>query len=89
LTVQDDGIGMTDEVLKGSFWKRVQAEESELARNSGVIGTFGIGAMANRRHRPSSRNTPHRFLSSVRQKDAHRVELHRFERILDDRATGQ
>ena len=48
LTVQDDGIGMTDEVLKHNFWKAGSSgKKSELAQRSGVIGTFGIGAMAN------------------------------------------
>ena len=43
LTVQDDGIGMTDEVLKNNFWKAGSSgKKSELAQRSGVIGTFGI-----------------------------------------------
>jgi len=48
LIVQDDRIGMTEEVLKGNFWKAGSSgKKSELAQRSGVIGTFGIGAMAN------------------------------------------
>jgi len=48
LTVRDDGIGMTDEVLRNNFWKAGSSgKKSELAQRSGVIGTFGIGAMAN------------------------------------------
>lgn len=48
LVVSDDGIGMTEEVLKGNFWKAGSSgKKSELAQRSGVIGTFGIGAMAN------------------------------------------
>ncbi len=48
LTVRDDGIGMTDDVLKNNFWKAGSSgKKSELAQRSGVIGTFGIGAMAN------------------------------------------
>jgi molecular chaperone HtpG len=48
LTVRDDGIGMTEEVLKNNFWKAGSSgKKSELAQRSGVIGTFGIGAMAN------------------------------------------
>jgi molecular chaperone HtpG len=48
LVVEDDGIGMTDEVLKNNFWKAgASGKKSELAQRSGVIGTFGIGAMAN------------------------------------------
>ena len=48
LTVQDDGIGMSEGVLKNHFWKAGSSgKKSELAQRSGVIGTFGIGAMAN------------------------------------------
>lgn len=48
LTVRDDGIGMNDQVLKGNFWKAGSSgKKSDLAQRSGVIGTFGIGAMAN------------------------------------------
>jgi molecular chaperone HtpG len=48
LTVRDDGIGMTEDVLRNSFWKAgASGKKSELAQRSGVIGTFGIGAMAN------------------------------------------
>ena len=47
LIVQDDGIGMNDDVLKNNFWAGSSGKRSELAQRSGVIGTFGIGAMAN------------------------------------------
>ncbi len=48
LVVEDDGIGMTEEVLKDNFWKAGSSgKKTELAQRSGVIGTFGIGAMAN------------------------------------------
>ena len=48
LSVQDDGIGMTEDVLKNNFWKAGSSgKKSDLAQRSGVIGTFGIGAMAN------------------------------------------
>ncbi len=48
LTVRDDGIGMSEQVLKENFWKAGSSgKKSELAQRSGVIGTFGIGAMAN------------------------------------------
>jgi molecular chaperone HtpG len=48
LTVEDNGIGMTEEVLKNNFWKAGSSgKKSELAQRAGVIGTFGIGAMAN------------------------------------------
>lgn len=48
LVITDDGIGMTEEVLRNNFWKAGSSgKKTELARRSGVIGTFGIGAMAN------------------------------------------
>lgn len=48
LTVRDDGIGMTEEVLKENFWTAGSSgKKTKLAQRSGVIGTFGIGAMAN------------------------------------------
>jgi molecular chaperone HtpG len=48
LVVVDDGIGMTETVLKENFWKAGSSgKKTDLAQRSGVIGTFGIGAMAN------------------------------------------
>lgn len=48
ILIEDDGIGMTEEVLRSNFWKAGSSgKKSELAQRSGVIGTFGIGAMAN------------------------------------------
>ncbi len=48
ITVVDDGIGMTEDVLRNNFWKAGSSgKKTELAQRSGVIGTFGIGAMAN------------------------------------------
>jgi molecular chaperone HtpG len=48
LTVFDDGIGMSEEVLRSNFWEAGSSgKKTEFARSAGVIGTFGIGAMAN------------------------------------------
>lgn len=48
LVIEDDGIGMTEEVLRNNFWKAGSSgKRTDLARKAGVIGTFGIGAMAN------------------------------------------
>ncbi len=48
LGVKDNGIGMTEEVLRNNFWKAGSSgKRTQLASKAGVIGTFGIGAMAN------------------------------------------
>jgi molecular chaperone HtpG len=48
IIIEDNGIGMTEEVLRRNFWKAGSSgKRGELAMRSGVIGTFGIGAMAN------------------------------------------
>ena len=48
ISVRDDGIGMNEEVLRNNYWKAGSSgKKSDLAQRSGVIGTFGIGAMAN------------------------------------------
>lgn len=48
IAIADNGIGMTEEVLKQNFWNAGSSgKHSERARKAGVVGTFGIGAMAN------------------------------------------
>lgn len=48
IIISDNGIGMTEEVVKNNYWKAGSSgKKSELARKAGVVGTFGIGAMAN------------------------------------------
>lgn len=48
LRIKDNGIGMTEDVLRNNFWKAGSSgKRNELAYQAGVIGTFGIGAMAN------------------------------------------
>lgn len=48
VAVSDNGVGMTENVLRNNFWKAGSSgKHSELARQSGVVGTFGVGAMAN------------------------------------------
>jgi molecular chaperone HtpG len=48
VTVTDNGVGMSEEVLRSNFWKAGSSgKNSAAARKSGVVGTFGIGAMAN------------------------------------------
>lgn len=48
ITISDNGIGMTEDVLRYNFWKTGSSgKHSDAARRAGVVGTFGIGAMAN------------------------------------------
>jgi molecular chaperone HtpG len=48
LSITDNGIGMDEQVLRQNFWKAGSSgKNSENARRAGVVGTFGIGAMAN------------------------------------------
>jgi len=48
VTVSDNGIGMDRDTLMNNYWKAGSSgKNSETARKAGVIGTFGIGAMAN------------------------------------------
>lgn len=48
ISVTDNGIGMNAKVLRDNFWKAGSSgKQSDEARRAGVVGTFGIGAMAN------------------------------------------
>ena len=48
VSIEDNGIGMTEDVLRANFWKAgASGKNSESAKQAGVVGTFGIGAMAN------------------------------------------
>ncbi len=48
VSISDNGVGMTEEVLRENFWKAGSSgKRSDDARRAGVVGTFGIGAMAN------------------------------------------
>jgi molecular chaperone HtpG len=48
VSIKDNGIGMTEDVLRNNFWKAGSSgKRSASARQAGVVGTFGIGAMAN------------------------------------------
>lgn len=47
IVVQDNGLGMTEEDLKQHFWQAgSSSKNTPEARAAGVVGTFGIGAMA-------------------------------------------
>jgi molecular chaperone HtpG len=48
IIVADNGIGMTKDDLANHYWKAgSSSKNNEAARAAGVVGTFGIGAMAN------------------------------------------
>ncbi|WP_238258879.1 ATP-binding protein, partial [Methylorubrum podarium] len=96
LRVEDDGIGMTEDVLRQNFWKAGSSgKRSELAQKSGVIGTFGIGALANfgvctslkveTRHIDAAET----LVSGARREDLKIAqECITFERVADSRSPG-
>ena len=48
IVVSDNGIGMTAEEIETNFWYAGRSgKNTTAARAAGVVGTFGIGAMAN------------------------------------------
>ncbi len=48
IMVTDNGIGMTAEEIETNFWYAGKSgKNTDAARAAGVVGTFGIGAMAN------------------------------------------
>ena len=48
IEISDNGIGMSIEVIKHNYWRAGSSgKNTELAIKAGVIGTFGIGGMAN------------------------------------------
>ena len=48
LIISDNGIGMSESVLKDNYWKAGStSKNTDLAKSAGVVGTFGIGGMAN------------------------------------------
>jgi molecular chaperone HtpG len=48
LEIIDNGIGMSIETLQDNFWMAGSSgKNNEFAISAGVVGTFGIGAMAN------------------------------------------
>lgn len=48
IQIMDQGIGMSEAVLRENFWRAGSSgKNNDAARAAGVVGTFGIGAMAN------------------------------------------
>ena len=71
IVVKDNGIGMMWEELDRNYWKAGSSgKNNDEARAAGVVGTFGIGAMAN-------------FGVCSKLRVETRVELKRLQRALD------
>jgi len=48
IVIRDNGVGMSEEVIRNNFWMAGSSgKNNEAARAAGVVGTFGIGGMAN------------------------------------------
>jgi molecular chaperone HtpG len=48
IVVSDNGIGMSADEIKRNYWRAgASGKNNDAARAAGVVGTFGIGAMAN------------------------------------------
>lgn len=48
IKVEDNGIGMSSDELKNNFWRAgASGKNTTEARSAGVVGTFGIGGLAN------------------------------------------
>jgi molecular chaperone HtpG len=48
IAISDNGIGMTPQDLKDHYWRAgASSKNTPEAKAAGVVGTFGIGAMAN------------------------------------------
>jgi molecular chaperone HtpG len=48
ISIRDNGIGMTPDDLREHYWRAgASGKNNPEARAAGVVGTFGIGAMAN------------------------------------------
>ena len=76
VTVSDNGIGMTAEEIETNYWYAGRSgKNTPAARAAGVVGTFGIGAMANfgvadeLSVESESAHIPERTKSSVRKKE--------------------
>lgn len=96
LTISDNGIGMTETVLRENFWKAGSSgKNSDEARKAGVVGTFGIGAMANfgvcRRLTVETRaEGSNELLISIADRDSLKIaeECISFESVHSDRPVG-
>ena len=96
ISITDNGIGMNEQVLREHFWKAGSSgKHSEDARRAGVVGTFGIGAMANfgvctRLTVETRADGSAEVLRSVAERDSLKIaeECITLERIVSSRDTG-
>jgi molecular chaperone HtpG len=96
LTICDNGIGMNETVLRENFWKAGSSgKNSGEARKAGVVGTFGIGAMANfgvcRTLKVETRvEGSEKLLISIAERDSLKIaeECISFESVDSDRDVG-
>ncbi|HTT76769.1 MAG TPA: ATP-binding protein [Candidatus Binataceae bacterium] len=96
ISIADNGIGMTERVLRENFWKAGSSgKHSDDARRAGVVGTFGIGAMANfgvctRLTVETMTEGSTEALRSVAERDALKIaeECISLERVVEGRDIG-
>lgn len=96
ITITDNGVGMNEEVLRENFWKAGSSgKNSEHARKAGVVGTFGIGAMANfgvctRLMVETRTENSEEVLCSIAERDSLQIaqECISLERVVSEKAVG-
>jgi molecular chaperone HtpG len=75
ITIVDNGIGMTPDDLREHYWKAgSSSKNNDAARAAGVVGTFGIGAMANFGIAQALRIETESAVTGVRSTSAARLE---------------
>lgn len=96
ISITDNGIGMPESILRENFWKAGSSgKHSNDARKAGVVGTFGIGAMANfgvcsRLIVETRAEGNEEVLRSIAERDSIKIgeECISFERISTTREVG-
>jgi molecular chaperone HtpG len=96
ITIVDNGVGMDERGLRDNFWKAGSSgKHSESAKMAGVVGTFGIGAMANfgvcsRLEIVTRKQGAPAALRSVAERDNLKIgeECITFEELEDDQPIG-
>jgi len=96
ITITDNGVGMDERSLRENFWKAGSSgKHSERAKKAGVVGTFGIGAMANfgvcsHLEIVTRSINESEALRSVAERDTLKIgeECITFDKLQDDRPVG-